>query len=355
MEDPMDLAHAGGHIDGGHKAALIHKDVLAGLQQLPDASIDMVVTSPPYWTAVEYEANESLPTQSYEQYIEWLGTVWTDCFRLLQPNGKMIINTPVMPIPKKVIPQTPRHLKNIFVDIENWLISNTNFLRYGLFVWQKQTSKMMFGSYPHPPNIIENNTVEFMPVYVKPGAPKKVSAATKAANRLKQFEWLDLTQQVWFMYPADVKRELSHPAPFPLKMPARFMKMYTFGESEDYEGDIVLDPFNGAGTTTSVAKMLKRRSIGIELAEKYHQIAKERLSRTEWGQDLNWLVGRPNYLTSDELDKYRELKLQAQDENLSEDDRQKAENKHKKETYGRGAGKTPGEQDDLFLDFSKVK
>lgn len=345
----MNFLEYADYVDESGKIALINDDALKALARLPEASIDMVVTSPPYWTAVEYEDNSSLPSQSYEEYIDWLGSIWNACFRVLRPNGKMIINTPVMPIPKKIIPQTPRHLKNIASDIDTWLMGNSEFWRYGLFVWQKQTSKMMFGSYPHPPNIFENNTVEFMNVYVKPGTAKKVSAETKKANRLLQYEWIDLCQQVWFMYPADVKRNLSHPAPFPNKLPARFMKMYTFGEASDHEGDIVLDPFNGAGTMTCAAKMLKRRAIGIELAGNYHRMAKERVDHTLWGQEFNWLVGRPDYMTSKELDQYRAEKSEIKEISNEDLDKTRVERKHKQTTYGRGAGKGSAEvQEDLF-------
>jgi len=189
-----------------------------------------------------------------------------------------------------------------------------------------------------------------MPVYVKPGSPKKVSTKTKEANRLRQYEWLDLTQQVWFMYPADVKRELTHPAPFPPKLPARFMKMYSFGESDDYNGDIILDPFNGAGTTTTVAKMLRRRAIGIELSEKYHNIAQKRLATATWGQDLNWLVGRPSYMTTEELSEWKAEKASSPDIELTDDERAKGEEKHKKKTYGRSVAKKmiTVKQEDLF-------
>src|SRR3546814_16295992 len=103
---------------------------------------------------------------------------------------------------------------------------NTDLERYSLFIWQKQTSKMMFGSYPQPGNIIENNTVEFINVYVKPGKPPKFSNEVKQGNKLSRTEWLDLAQQVWFMYPEDVKREEGNPAPFPEKLPARLMRLY---------------------------------------------------------------------------------------------------------------------------------
>src|SRR3546814_11343636 len=90
--------------------------------------------------------------------------------------------------------------------MEKRILENTDLERYSLFIWQKQTSKMMFGSYPQPGNIIENNTVEFINVYVKPGKPPKFSNEVKQGNKLSRTEWLDLAQQVWFMYPEDVKR-----------------------------------------------------------------------------------------------------------------------------------------------------
>src|SRR3546814_8357343 len=86
--------------------------------------------------------------------------IWCEGARVLRPNGKLCINAPIMPIPKAVIEQHTRHLKNIAFDMEKRILENTDLERYSLFIWQKQTSKMMFGSYPQPGNIIENNTVE---------------------------------------------------------------------------------------------------------------------------------------------------------------------------------------------------
>jgi hypothetical protein len=83
----------------------------------------------------------------------------------------------------------------------------------------------MFGSYPYPGNIIENNTIEFINDYVKPGKPPKFDPDVKDGNAITRTEWLDLAQQVWFMYPEDVKREGDHPAPFPEKLPARLMRL----------------------------------------------------------------------------------------------------------------------------------
>lgn len=329
----MDIDKIADYVDDTGYVHLINGDSVEVLKTFEESSVDLVITSPPYWTAVEYEGDDSNNIQSYEEYINWLGEVWLLCFHALKPNGKLVINTPILPIPKEIIKQTPRHIKNISNDIDAWIMGNTSFQRFSVYIWQKQTSKMMFGSYPYPPNMLENNTIEFLSVYAKPGTAKKVSRAIKDENILKQAEWIDLTQQVWFMYPSDVKRHLTHPAPFPQKLPARFMKLFSFGSRVIDNADIILDPFNGAGTTTSVAKMLRRRSIGIELSGKYHRIAKERVDKTLLGQNINWLVGRPKYPNTEELEGLRQ-QFDAQETSPKEKNKD-AEKKHKRKTYGR--------------------
>lgn len=331
--------------DSGY-VQLVNGDAIDVLNALEEEVIDLIITSPPYWNAVEYEGDDTVNKQTYEEYITWLGEIWSLCFRALKPNGKIVINTPILPIPKTVINQTPRHIKNINNDIDFWVMKNTEFQRYSVYIWQKQTSKMMFGSYPYPPNILENNTMEFLSVYVKPGPSKKIPKAIKDENILKQAEWIDLTQQVWFMYPSDVKRHLTHPAPFPQKLPARFMKMFSLGSKNIDDADIVLDPFNGAGTTTSVAKMLKRRCIGVEHSKKYHRIAKERVDKTILGQDLNWLVGRAKYPSSEQLN---ELQIEISEQQLGAKDTNKdAEKKHKRKTFGRSFEIKKVEQQSMF-------
>jgi DNA modification methylase len=302
------------------------------LASFPDASIDLVVTSPPYWTAVEYDQGKN-PWASYDAYLDDMQKVWTQCARVLRPNGKLCINAPIMPIPKDVIEQHTRHLKNIAFDMEAKILKETDLERYSLFVWQKQTSKMMFGSYPYPGNIIENNTIEFINVYVKPGKPPKFSAAAKAANELTRTEWLDLAQQVWFMYPEDIKREGDHPAPFPERLPARLIRLYTYGataHSEDandgFPGEIVLDPFVGTGTTCTVAKSMGRRFVGIDINPSYLKIAQERI-RDAADQEPLLLVGRAKYPGKEEL-----RALAAAESGTKGKD---AESKHKRKTYGR--------------------
>jgi DNA modification methylase len=291
----------------------------------PNDCIDLVVTSPPYWTAVEYD-HGSHPWSSYDEYLSDMQLVWNECARVLRPNGKLCVNAPIMPIPKDLIQQHTRHLKNIAFDMEHKILSETDLQRYALFVWQKQTSKMMFGSYPYPGNILENNTIEFINVYVKPGKPPKFDQEVKDGNVLTRNEWIDLAQQVWFMYPEDVKREGDHPAPFPEKLPARLMRLYTYGAVARFHGELVLDPFVGTGTTCAVAKSMGRRYIGIDINASYVKFAEDRVRDAPPFQPL-LLVGRPKYPGKEEL-----LEIAAAEGGTNG---KTAEAKHKRKTYGR--------------------
>ncbi len=297
------------------------------MKTFPQGSVDLIVTSPPYWTAVEYDQGGS-PWASYEAYLDDMQLVWNQCARVLRPNGKLCINSPIMPIPKAVIEQHTRHLKNIAFDMEHKILAETDVERYSLFVWQKQTSKMMFGSYPYPGNIIENNTIEFINVYVKPGKPPKFEPDVKEGNELTRTEWLDLAQQVWFMYPEDVKRDGDHPAPFPTKLPARLMRLYTYGAVARFPGEVVLDPFVGTGTTCAVAKTMGRRYVGIDINPAYVKIAQERV-RDAPGFEPLLLVGRAKYPGKEEL-----AEIAAADAAGSQG-KDAGEKKHKRKTYGR--------------------
>lgn len=256
-------------------------DALTLMRTLPDASIALAATSPPYWDVVNYNADGQIGPGTYERYLEDLLAVWQEARRVLIPNGKLAIVSPIMPIPKsKIADQHTRHLKNIGADIESTILAECpSLLRYSLFVWQKQTTVKMFGSYPHPPNIFEDNTIEFIHVYVKHGAPPPVGAAVKQASKITQEEWRNLSMQVWSMYPADVKRAGGHPAPFPLALPQRLISMYTFREVPDagFPGDIVLDMFAGSGSTCLAAKAAGRRYIGFDLNPEYCAVARRRL------------------------------------------------------------------------------
>lgn len=261
--------------------SVICGDALEVMKGIQDESIHLVVTSPPYWDVVDYNNDKQIGQSSYGKYLLDLLNVWRETERVLIPNGKLAIVTPIMPIPKKKISnQHTRHLKNINNDIEYAILnSDMNMNRYSTFIWQKQTSEKMFGSYPYPPNIYEDNTIEFINVFVKDGVPRKIKKEVKENSKLTQEEWLNLTMQVWPIYPEDVMRVDGHPAPFPLVLPGRLIKMYTFKKCLDFgfEGDIILDMFVGLGTTCIAAKMLGRRYIGVDINPDFVDIARIRL------------------------------------------------------------------------------
>jgi len=261
-------------------------DAAETLRRLPSNSIHLIVTSPPYWNLVDYGVAGQIGQTSYEKYLDDLLEVWVEAERVLVPNGKLCINTAIVPVPKKADNSShTRHLKNLNSDIEFSILhgGRCKLQRYSLFIWQKQTSVKMFGSYPYPPNLYEDNTVEFINVLVKPGKPVSVPKAAKEASRLTQQQWLNLTMQVWPIYPEDVSRTGGHPAPFPVKLPQRLILMYTFAAVAEagFPGDIVLDPFCGTGATCLAAKSTGRRYIGIDLNPAYCSFARQRLAIEE--------------------------------------------------------------------------
>ena len=270
-----------GHWPERHLDRIACADAREALGELPDECVALVATSPPYWNVVDYGVEGQIGQTDYEAYLDDLMRVWREAARVLIPNGKLAVVTPIMPIPKSRIgDQHTRHLKNIAFDIEARILRDLPELhRFSLFVWKKQTTTKMFGSYPYPPNIYEDNTIEFVNVYVKDGAPPAISGAAREPSRLTQAEWRNLSMQIWPMYPEDVKRTGGHPAPFPTVLPQRLIMMYTFRAAPEagFAGDIVLDPFNGSGATTLAARATGRRWIGFDLNPDYCEHAAARL------------------------------------------------------------------------------
>jgi hypothetical protein len=162
---------------------------------------------------------------------------------------------------------------------------------------------------------------------VKPGKALKFADAVKETNRMTCAEHRDLTQQLWYMYPQDVKRREGHPAPFPEKLPARLIKLYTFGAAGDFPGEIVADPFVGTGTTCAVAKRMGRRFIGIDINPAYVEIARERVEKAVVGDIPQLLVGTPPWPSTEGLEATK----------LKSIGRAVGETKHKRKTYGRAA------------------
>ncbi|MBI5479101.1 MAG: site-specific DNA-methyltransferase [Deltaproteobacteria bacterium] len=262
-------------------------DAVCVLRRLPAEWCPCAITSPPYWNTVDYGIPGQIGPSSYEQYLSDLDSIWGEVGRALLPNGKLCLNVPILPLTKAVSAPAfgrthTRVLADLYSDMKGRIERHTPLRLYSLYVWEKQTTEKMFGSYPFPPNLYERNYVEFVAVFVKPGAPRKVPPRVKAASRISQQDWMDLTRQVWWMYPENIPRLQGHPAPFPEALPNRLIAMYTFRAVPEagFPGDVVLDPLCGSGTTCVAARRLGRRFVGIELNPDFCSYAERRVAGT---------------------------------------------------------------------------
>jgi site-specific DNA-methyltransferase (cytosine-N4-specific) len=255
------------------------------MSEVPDESVHLIVTSPPYYNIKDYskdghqknkiakkEPKQIGDIQDYHKYIDEMLIVWRECERVLKPNGKLVINTPLMPMLKKQLKtHHNRHLFNISSDIEHSIVNHTKLFLLDIYIWSRKnpTKRLMFGSYPYPRNFYAQNTIEFVSVYVKDGLPDNtVSKDIKEVSKLTEKEWLDFTKQIWEI-PVPNKGDLAygeHTAIMPEEIVRRCIRLFTF------VGDVVLDPFAGSGTTLKVAKSEKRKYIGYEISKEYSNI-----------------------------------------------------------------------------------
>lgn len=265
---------------------IICGDSRSALAKVPYESVACAITSPPYWNLVDYGIEGQIGRGSYEDYRAGLLEVWKGVEHALQPNGKFCLNVPLMPLRKNVSAEHfgkthTRMILDLPGDLKADILENTELRYYSLYIWEKQTTEKMFGSYPYPPNLLERNYCEFILVFVKPGKPPKMAKEVKEASKLTQDEWMDLTKQIWWIYPENVKRKDGHPAPFPEALPNRLLRMFTFAAAGDYPGDVVLDPLAGWGNTCVAAKRQGRRYIGVDLNPAFCNEAVERLAGVE--------------------------------------------------------------------------
>ena len=240
---------------------------------LPDKSVHLVITSPPYWQLKDYGSDEQIGfNESYESYINNLNLVWKECHRVLHPGCRLCINIgdqfarSVYYGRYKVIPIRTEIIK---------FCETVGFDYMGAIIWQKVTTTnttggaTVMGSFPYPRNGILKLDYEFILIFKKLGNPPKPTAEQKKLSAMTKDEWNDYFAGHWNF--AGVKQN-GHLAMFPEELPARLIKMFAF------VGDTVLDPFLGSGTTSLAARNLGRNSVGYEINTEFISKIKEKLN-----------------------------------------------------------------------------
>lgn len=239
--------------------------------ELRNESIDLVVTSPPYWHIKDYGVQGQIGHgQSLHEYLVDLYKVWKECFRVLKPGRRLCINigdqfaSAVVYGSYKVI---PLHAE-IIAQCED-----IGFDYMGSIIWQKKTTMNtsgganVMGSYPYPPNGMIELDYEFIMIFKKPGKGEKVEKEVKERSKLSKDEWKEYFSGHWQFAGA---RQVGHEAMFPEELPKRLIRMFTFS------GETVLDPFLGSGTTAVAALLLGRKAIGYEIQKDFLPMIREK-------------------------------------------------------------------------------
>ena len=240
------------------KNCIICGDSLEILKDFPDACVDMIVTSPPYNFGIEYDVFDD--KQSQEQYYSFLFPILKECIRVLKDGGRMAIN--IQPLFSEYVP--------VHHDISTFLREN-GLLWKGEILWDKShynCKSCAFGSWKSPSMPYLKYTWEFIEVFCKGQYKKKGNREDIDITAEEFTEWVKVK---WNIQPEAKMKEFGHPAMFPKELVVRLLKLFS------YKGDLILDPFNGAGTTTLVARDTGREFIGIDISEKYCETARKRL------------------------------------------------------------------------------
>lgn len=243
---------------------------------LEPESVDLVVTSPPYWTLKKYNDHERQlgEVEDYDEFLDELDEVWRRAYEALVPGGRMVIVVGDVNVSRKVF---GRHLVfPLHASIQE-RCRQIGFDNLAPVIWYKIANAQyevgggggFFGK-PYEPNGVIKNDIEYILFQRKPGGYRKPSVAARALSVIPEPRHREWFQQVWSGVTGASTRQ--HPAPYPVQLAERLVRMFSF------VGDTVLDPFMGTGTTNLAAAMWGRDSVGVELHEEYFEMAWKRLS-----------------------------------------------------------------------------
>lgn len=246
------------------------------LSFIPDESIHLVVTSPPYWILKRYHEH---PDQlghidDYGKFVRELSKVWRHCYRILVPGGRLVCVVGDVCLSRRKFGRhrvIPLHA-DIAVECRKIGFDNLNPI-----IWYKISNATYevnngtkFLGKPYEPNAIIKNDIEFILMQRKPGGYRKPTQEQRRLSMIDKKDYNEWFQQFWNISGASTR---NHPAPFPLKLADRLVRMFSF------HGDTVLDPFCGTGTTMLAAMKANRHSTGVEIDPEYCQMTLKRLQR----------------------------------------------------------------------------
>ncbi len=228
--------------------------------EIPDRSVHLMVTSPPYNVTKDYDQDLSL-----DEYLQLLRNVFMETYRVLVDGGRACVN--VANVGRKPYVPLSDYISQIMLDI--------GFKMRGEIIWNKSAGagvSMAWGSWQSASNPVLRDTHEYIQVFCK-GAYKRPKSKGKE-NTIGRDEFMEWTKSVWKINPESA-RKVGHPAPFPIELPYRLIQLYTF------TGDIILDPFMGSGTTAIAALQSQRQFVGYETNPAYIKLAEERIACVE--------------------------------------------------------------------------
>ena len=225
---------------------------------LPDRSVALAFTSPPYNATKAYQDHDD--ALSLEDYLDLIKRVGQEVYRVLLPGGRYLVNVSNLGR-KPYIPLTA-HFYKVHMDL--------GFLPMGEIIWQKgrgANGNCAWGSWKSAKSPRLRDIHEYILVFAK----EDFSRQEKGESDITGEEFMASTLSVWEVPPESAKR-IGHPAPFPVELASRVIKLYS------YKNDVVLDPFNGAGATCVAARKLGRHYVGFDISQEYCQMAEKRLA-----------------------------------------------------------------------------
>jgi site-specific DNA-methyltransferase (adenine-specific) len=250
---------------------VIHVGDARDMAAVPDGSVALVVTSPPYFAGKEYETalGEGHVPGDYLDYLVMLRDVLAECVRTLEPGGRLAVN---------VANLGRRPYRSLAADVTTILQDDLRLLLRGEVIWQKQrgaSGSCAWGSYQSPANPVLRDTTERVIIASK-GRFDRVGRGSSPVGEvgvatIPGDEFMEATLDVWEI-PAESATRVGHPAPFPVALVERCIQLFT------YAGDVVLDPFMGSGTTAVAAVNTGRQYIGYDTDAGYVRAARERVS-----------------------------------------------------------------------------